>query len=179
MKKLLLLLLFVIGSYAQTVTFPTIPLPTGIAVFGEYNQLGIPKWMGGASAIYPLAGSLGLYGTTTADMFPKLAYSSTGTRFYALSISARQGIHKDIFNTGRWSFLVGADLGPSIGTSSTTSAVSVNFSSSITTTVVYQFKPAISFMVPIRLLYVDKQGWNPVFEAGVIVNLLKLPKPKI
>jgi len=52
----------------------------------------------------------------------------------------------------------------------------VNFSSSFVATAVYQITPAFSFLLPVRMLYVSGIGWNPVAEAGVIINLKNLPK---
>jgi hypothetical protein len=45
-------------------------------------------------------------------------------------------------------------------------------------TAIYQVTPAISFMVPLRMLYITGIGWNPIVEAGVVINLKNLPKAK-
>jgi len=159
-----------------TVTFPAIPMPTGVAAFGEFNQLGSPRFTMGISAIYPVSGSAGIYGTTTADILPKLAVDpTTGRKFYAISTSVRQGFHKDLLDTGHASFLIGADVGPSFNQAQP-SGINVNFSSSFVATAVYQITPAFSFLLPVRMLYVSGIGWNPVAEAGVIINLKNLPK---
>jgi hypothetical protein len=167
-----------------TVTFPSLVLPAGIAVFGEFNQLGNPRWTAGFSALYPIAGSAGVYGSTTADVLPKLATDpATGRKFYAISSAARQGFHKSVIATGRFTALIGGDVGPSFSQSTSSviagkSAITVSFSGSFTATGVYQFSSAFSAIVPVRMLYVSGIGWNPVLEAGVVINLKKLPKAK-
>jgi hypothetical protein len=166
------------SATTPTVTFPAIPLPTSVAAFGEFNQLGSPRFTMGISAIYPVSGSVGLYGTTTADILPKLAVDpTTGRKFYAISSSVRQGFHKDLFDTGNLSFLIGADVGPTFGQAQP-SGINVNFSSSFVATAIYQITPAFSFLLPVRMLYITGVGWNPVVEAGVVINLKNLPKAK-
>ena len=177
-------LVFMLGAVAFGQTpapapsFPTIPLPTSVAVFGAFNQLGSPQFTMGVSAIYPVVGSVGIYGTTTADIFPKLATDpTTGKKFYAIAASMRQGFHKDVFDTGHASFLVGGDVGPSFS-STQASGLTVSLSSSFAVTGIYQITPAVSFMLPVRMLYISGIGWNPVAEAGIVINLKNLPKAK-
>ena len=192
MRTITITVLLAAGAFGQTapapttpvpaapapVTFPAIPMPVGIAAFGEFNQLGDPRFTMGISAIYPVVGSVGIYGTTTADILPKLATDpTTGKKFYAISASIRQGFHKDLVDTGRFSFLLGGDVGPSFS-ESTASVISINFSSSFVATAIFQISPVFSFVVPVRMLYVSGIGWNPIAEAGVIVNLKNLPKAK-
>jgi len=168
----------VASATTPTVTFPAIPLPTSVAAFGEFNQLGSPRFTMGISAIYPVSGSTGIYGTTTADILPKLAVDpTTGRKFYAISSSVRQGFHKDLFDTGHASFLIGADVGPSFNQAQP-SGINVNFSSSFVATAIYQITPAFSFLLPVRMLYITSIGWNPVVEAGLVINLKNLPKAK-
>lgn len=163
---------------ATTVNFPAIPLPTAVAAFGEFNQLGSPRFTMGVSAIYPVVGSAGVYGTTTADVLPELAVDpTTGRKFYAISTSLRQGFHKDILDTGHMSFLLGGDVGPSFGQAQP-SGININFSSSFVATAIYQITPVFSFILPVRMLYVTGIGWNPIAEAGVVINLKNLPKAK-
>lgn len=132
----------------------------------------------GVSALYPVVGSAGIYGTTTADIVPDLAVDPTTHRkFYALSTSLRQGFHKDVVDTGRASFLVGGDVGPSFSQPQG-SGININFSSSFVATGIYQITPAFSFMLPVRMLYIGGIGWNPIVEAGVVINLKNLPKAK-
>jgi hypothetical protein len=169
-------------AFGQTpttpVSFPAIPLPIAVSAFGEFNQLGTPRFTMGISAIYPVVGSAGIYGTTTADILPKLATDpTTGKQFYAIQSSIRQGFHKDVLDTGRMSFLIGGDVGPSFSQSQT-SGFNVNFSSSFVATGIYQITPVFSLIVPVRMLYITGVGWNPIAEAGVLINLRNLPKAK-
>jgi hypothetical protein len=166
-----------------TVTI-SVPLPAGILGFGSFNQLGNPKYTGGVAAIYPVIGSIGIYGTTTTDFLPKKAIDpTTGRSFYAISTSVRQGFHKSLISTGAFTFLVGADVGPSFSESTAAAitgktTIAVSLSTSATATMIYQVSPLFSFAVPVRMLYESGIGWNPVVEAGVIINLQKLPPKK-
>ena len=182
MKTAIVCALFAVMAFGQTTTapvnFPATPLPAAVAAFGEFNQLGDPRFTMGVSAIYPVIGQAGIYGTTTADILPKKAVDpETKRSFYALSTSIRQGFHKDILDTGRMSFLLGGDVGPSFSQSQP-SGISVNFSSSFVATGLYQISPAFSFILPIRMLYVTGVGWNPIAESGIVINLKNLPKAK-
>ena len=167
---------------AATVTTPTtlpnIPIPAGIAVFAAFNQLGNPQWTAGFSAIYPVVGSIGVYGTTTADVYPKAAIDPTTKKhFYAIDSSVRQGVHKDLIDTGKWSFLLGGDVGPSLSQAQP-SGIAVNLSSSFVATAVFKVNGTLSLIVPVRMLYISGIGWNPVAEAGVVINIKNLPKAK-
>jgi hypothetical protein len=182
MKNAFVFALFAVAASGQTttppVTFPAIPLPIAISAVGEFNQLGDPRFTMGVAAIYPVVGSAGLYGTTTADILPKKAVDPvTGRRFYAISCSLRQGFHKDILDTGRLSLLLGGDVGPSFSQSQP-SGISIDFSSSFVATALFQITPAFSLIVPVRMLYVSGIGWNPIAEAGIVINLKNLPKAK-
>lgn len=189
MRLIFPVLALAVGAFAQTttppasattptVTFPAIPLPTSVAAFGEFNQLGTPRFTMGISAIYPVSGSAGVYGTTTADILPKLAVDpTTGRKFYAISSSVRQGFHKDLFDTGNFSFLLGADVGPTFSQAQP-SGINVNFSSSFVATGIYQITSVFSLLVPLRMVYVTGIGWNPIAEAGIVINLKNLPKAK-
>ena len=75
------------------------------------------------------------------------------------------------------SFLIGADVGPSFDQAQP-SGINVNFSSSFVATAIYQITPVFSFLVPVRMLYITGIGWNPIVEAGVLINLKNLPKAK-
>ena len=159
-------------------TFPATPLPDGVGFVAAGNQLGSPKITLGAFAIYKLVSSVGLYATTGADVFPKLATDPTTRKtFYAISASIRQGIHKDILDTGRFSFLLGGDVGPGFSQAQPT-GINVSLSTSFVATVLYQVNPTISAIAPVRMLYVSGAGWNPVVELGFTVNLKNLPKAK-
>jgi hypothetical protein len=182
MKNLIIPALFAVAAFGQNTTtpvnFPAVQLPVAVSAFGEFNQLGSPRFTMGIAAIYPLVGSAGVYGTTTADILPKLATDpTTGKKFYAISASLRQGFHKDIVDTGRLNFLLGGDVGPSFSQSQG-SGFNINFSSSFVATAVYQVTPVFSFVVPVRMLYISGIGWNPIAEAGVMINLKSLPKAK-
>jgi len=182
MKKLIVPALFAVSAFGQTATtpvnFPAIPLPVAVSAFGEFNQLGNPRFTMGIAAIYPVVGSAGVYGTTTADILPKLATDpATGKKFYAISSSLRQGFHKDLLDAGKMSFLLGGDVGPSFSQSQT-AGFNINFSSSFVATGIYQVTPVFSFIVPVRMLYIAGVGWNPIAEAGVLINLKNLPKAK-
>jgi hypothetical protein len=182
MKNFVASALFAATAFGQTTTapvnFPAVPLPVAVSAFGEFNQLGSPRFTMGISAIYPVVGSAGIYGTTTADILPELAVDpATGKKFYAISASLRQGFHKDILDTGHASFLVGGDVGPSFSQSQT-SGININFSSSFVATAIYQISPVFSFILPVRMLYISGIGWNPIAEAGILINLKNLPKAK-
>ena len=130
----------------------------------------------------------GLRGSLRFDYGGRVAQtrhrSATGRNFYAIQSSARQGVHKSLFATGRFTALVGADVGPSFSQNTSSlitagkSAITVSFSSSFIATGVVQLNPAFSFVVPLRMLYISGIGWNPVLEAGVVINLKNLPKAK-
>jgi hypothetical protein len=96
---IVLLTLLAVGGCAQTSTptFPAIPLPTAIAAFGAFNQLGTPRFTMGVSALYPVVGSIGVYGSTTADVFPvaavreftKTSWIRDGSRSYSAATWGR------------------------------------------------------------------------------------------
>ena len=178
-KKLLLALaLCSVAAFAQTTpTFPTIPLPAAVSAVGSYNQLGSPKWAVGLSAIYPVVGQQGVYGITTADIYTKKMTTATGQTFWGLSTSMRQGLSKSLLTTGRFTFLLGGDVGPSFS-SAQPSGVNINFSSSFVATTIVQLTPVVSFVAPERMLYVGgaAAGWNPVLQAGFAFNLSALAK---
>jgi len=189
MRTAITILLAALGAVAQTsapatppaggaVTFPAMPIPVAVSAFGEFNQLGSPRFTMGISAIYPVAGSAGIYGTTTADILPKLAVDpTTGKKFYAISSSVGQGFHKDLLDVGNASFLLGGDVGPSFSQASP-SGINVNFSSSFVATVVYQITPVLSFILPVRMVYITNAGWSPILEAGVLINLKSVKAKK-
>jgi len=188
MKNFIVSALFAAAAaWGQTATTPAQPtfstavLPTGFAVFGEFNQLGTTsKWSGGLSAMYPVSTSVGLYMTTTGDFLPQKAVDPvTRKTFYAISGSARQGVHKTIVSTGEFVFLAGADVGPTFAQPNGVSgSINVSFSSSFIATGYYQISKVFGFIVPVRMLYVSGIGWNPIAEVGIVINLKNLPKAK-
>jgi hypothetical protein len=154
------------------------PIPAGLAVFTAYNQLGTPRWTGGFSAIYPVRAKVGVYATTTADVYPKQAVDPvTGRQFYAISASTRQGIHYRLLDMGNSTFLAGGDIGPSFSQQDPT-GIKVSLTSSFVMTTVHQLTPVFGVIAPLRILYVSGVGWNPVFQAGVVINLQNIPKGK-
>jgi hypothetical protein len=179
MKKLLLALaLCSVAAFAQTTpTFPSFPLPAAVSAVGSFNQLGNPKWSVGLSALYPVVGQQGVYGSTTADVYTKKMATATGQTYWGLSAGMRQGMHKSLLTTGRFTFLLGGDIGPSFS-SAQPSGVNINFSSSFVFTTVVQITPVVSFVAPERMLYVGgaNTGWNPVLQAGFALNLSALAK---
>jgi hypothetical protein len=185
MKDFIVSALFAAAAFGQTATAPAQPtfstavLPTGFAVFGEFNQLGTTsKWSGGLSAMYPVSTSVGLYMTTTGDFLPQKAIDpATKKTFYAISGSARQGVHKTIVSTGKFVFLIGGDVGPTFAQPNGVSgSINVSFSSSFIATGYYEISKVFGFIVPVRMLYVSGIGWNPIAEAGIVINLKNLPK---
>jgi len=190
MKTLTTILLFAcaISAFGQATApsgtatpGPTFAMPGAVAVFGAFNQLGTPRWTGGFSAIYPMPvvpDSLRMFSTTTADVYPKKAVDpATGRPFYAISATVRQGFHRDLLDTSRWSFLLGGDVGPGFSQAQP-SGINVSLSGSFVATAVCQVTPALSTMFAARMLYMTNIGWNPIGEAGVILNIKKLPKAK-
>jgi hypothetical protein len=175
MKNLLLLLAFCSVAFCQT--FPTFPLPASVSAVQSYNQLGSPKFTIGLTALYPIVGQSGVYMTTTADIFTKKMTTATGQAFWGISAGIRQGLHKSLLTTGRFTFLLGGDIGPSFS-SAQPSGTNINFSSSFVFTTVVQITPVVSFVAPERMLFVGgaSAGWNPVLQAGVSVNLSALAK---
>lgn len=180
MKPLILIVMIATAGLSQTTTptptFSTASVPTGFAAFGEFNQLGTTsKWSGGLSAIYPVSTQAGVYMTTTGDILPKKAIDpTTGQSFYAISASLRQGVHKSMLATGKFTFLLGGDVGPSF--SQPNGTLSVSFSSSFIATGLYQINNIFSLIVPVRMLYISGIGWNPVLEAGIAIDTKNLPK---
>src|ERR1035441_10668517 len=155
--------LFAFAAFGQTAT-PIITLPTAVSVVGEFNQLSTPQWAIGLSALYTTSpqASISMYNTSSADVIPVYAKDpTTGKSFYAISASFRQGIHEKILATGPFVFLLGADIGP--GFSSTPAGgISVSATGSFVATGVVHINSWLSAVVPIRALYVQGVGWNPV-----------------
>ena len=174
----LALVLLASAAFGQTTT-PLAPvvLPTAVSIVGEFNQLASPRFAMGVSALYApsLQSNIGMYNTTTADVIPvKAVDPKTGKSFYAISASVRQGIHEKVLSTGKFTFLLGADLGPGFS-SSTGGGIAVSFTGSFVATAVYHANKYMSFVAPFRMLYINNVGWNPVIQAGVSFNLGNLP----
>ena len=110
------------SSSSSQVSIGVPKLPAMFGAYGQFNQLGSPRFNGGVVAIYPVFQSVGVYGSTITDIFPSAQKDpATGRVFYALNTSVRQGFHKDMIDTGALLFLIGGDIGPSF--SSNTAAV--------------------------------------------------------
>lgn len=151
--------------------FPSFPLPSGVVATVNFNQLGTPRITGGVGAIYPVAGSVGLYGVTGAEFYPALkANPATGKLFYSLQTNIQQEIHKDIFDTGHFSFLIGGGAGPSFSATQGT-GVTVDLSAALIGSVVYQFNTKFSAVFSLKGMYIQGAGLNPVPRAGLIFNL--------
>lgn len=157
MKTFLLSLLLTSQSLCQVAD---LKLPTYIAGGGAFNQLaGVNLW---ASGIIPVSNTMGLYESTTTDLFP-VKTTANGRTVYIFQASIRQGIHKVIHDDGKNMALIGADGGYSFAQSSTSGA-----SASITMTYVRHIGKNWAVMVPIRALYMPGLGgWSPIAEVGL------------
>ena len=184
---ILLALVLAVCAFGQAAaTQPSIStsvVPNSIAIYGQYNQLATTAspWTGGVAGVYNISQSAGLFMTTSLDLSPKKAIDpTTGKAFYALSGAARQGIHKIAVSTGKVTFAVGADVGPSFAspTGLPSSSITVSASSSFVVTTFIKASSAVGIVIPLRMLYVSGIGWNPVGEIGITINLGKLPKAK-
>jgi hypothetical protein len=177
MKNILVILALACAScaFAQT----SVTLPTAVSAVAEYNQLATPQWALGLSALYTTQAqaAIKMYNTTTADIIPvKAVDPATGKSFYAVNASVRQGIHEKLISTGKFTFLLGADVGP--GFSSTPAGgIAVSATGSFVATALYKVNKVFSIVAPVRMLYVNGIGWNPVLQLGVAVNLKNLPAP--
>lgn len=168
-------LLFASSAFCQTPdpnpTPTSTTLPLAFCGFASFNQLGDPRFAGGVCAIYPVVGSIGIYGTTVADILPKKQTDpNSGRSFYNLSISTRQGFHKSIFSLGQFTFLLGGEVGPSFS-SGQPSGVNVSLTGSFTATSLFRISPIFSLILPVRMLYINGAGFNPIVELGIVANL--------
>jgi hypothetical protein len=159
-KLLIFLMLGARSCFPQAASAVNIKLPAYVAGGGAYNQFaGVNLW---GSAIVPVSDSMGLYESTTADVFPVKA-TLNGKTGYIFSTSLREGMHKVLSNDGTNMTLLGTDVGGSFA------AGSVNLSAAVTFTYVRQLSKTWAVMVPIRALYMPSLGgWNPVIELGLV-----------
>ena len=158
----------------------TVTPPTAISVVGEFNQLASPRFAVGLSALYTTSAQsgIGMFNTSTADVVPvKAVNPANGKSFYAISASFRQGVHERVLATGPFVFLLGADVGPGFS-SEPAGGITVSATGSFVATTVYKVNNFMSVVVPIRMLYVQNVGWNPVIQVGVSFNLKNLPAAK-
>lgn len=200
MKHLLALSLFAICASAQTITPVPLPvpdaktaasiaalsaitLPTYIAAGGAYNQFA--GWNAWASAIVPVSSILPsvksdtMYESTTADIFP-LKSDINGKSGYLLTTSIREGVHRVVIKTPRFTGLLGGDIGyaftqsatpatPAASLSSTVALPTSGISASVTATGVWQITKSLSAMIPVRFLYMaNAGGWNAIVEVGLV-----------
>lgn len=173
----LLVCLAFLSAFGQSTTppAPSFTLPTAVSAVGSFDQFGSPRFSLGISAMYaPTAQSnLGMYNTTTADIFPvKKLNPATNTMGYFLNASIRQGVHEKIASFGsthRTTFLLGADVGP--GFQSTTSGISLSANASFVFTTIVKLNSWLNFVAPERMLYIPSLGFNPVIQAGLSVRL--------
>ncbi len=142
-----------------------ITLPTYIAGGGAFNQLaGVNLWF---SAIAPISTSLGMYESTTADLFPVRVMVS-GKGAYVFQSSFREGVHKLLHQDAHNAILIGGDAGYSFAQASSAGAATSGVSAAITFTYVRQINAHWALMVPIRALYMPTLGgWNPILEMGL------------
>jgi hypothetical protein len=147
-------------------TLNNLKLPAYIAGGGAFNQFaGVNLW---GSAIIPVSNSVGLYESTTTDLFPVRVTAANGKIAYIFQASAREGVHKVISNDGKNMTLVGLDAGFSFAQASSVGGVSSGVSAAITFTYVRQISKTWALMVPVRALYMPTLGgWNPIVEFGV------------
>ena len=155
-----LTLLLAIASMAQT-------LPTYVGAGAAFNQIGVPRVNIWATAIYPVASSAGVYTSTTTDIIPvQKTDPATGKAYYAFSTSIRQGLHKALYTSGKFVFLLGGDAGVAL-TQAAPSGVNVGLSGAFTATGIYQLNSKWSLAVPIRGMYVNS-SWNLIPEIGIL-----------
>ena len=155
------LFLLTLPAFCQSpIQVPDIKLPTYLAGGGAFNQLaGINLW---ASGILPVSSSIGLYESTTADLFPVKA-TVNGRSGYVFQTSIRQGIHKVVHDDGKNMALIGADGGYSFASSNASGA-----SASIILTYVRHIGKSWAVMFPVRALYLPGVGgWNAIAEVGL------------
>lgn len=166
-RRVSLLFAFAVACLAQApATPPDIKLPTYIAGGAAYNQLaGWNLWF---SAIVPVANQSGIYESTTTDLFPTKSLVA-GKYVYTFQTSIRQGVHKVVHDDGKNTVLIGGDAGVSFSQSSApATSQSVGLAGSFTATYVRQLSPHWAVIAPVRALYIQNLGWNPVVEFGFV-----------
>ena len=146
---------------------PAVPTLLGFGVAAD--QLGSSRWNFWGTAIYPVVSSVGLYTSSTADVFPVLKTDpATGKPYYAAKAAFRQGVHKLLLHQGKFSFLLGGDAGVAAGQA--TSGMQFNFNGSFTATAIYQFSDKWAVVFAPRGMYVPDatNTWNIVPQVGVL-----------
>lgn len=145
-----------------------VQLPSIVSGGAAYNQFaGVNLW---GSAVLPVSQTLGLYESTTADVFP-VKTTINGRPGYVFTISAREGVHKVIYQGGNNLLLAGADGGPTF----TTNAIGI--SAAVTGSYLRKFTTTFGVLALTRLLYMQlpasgaaapTKAWNPVVEIGFV-----------
>jgi hypothetical protein len=166
-------LLLALSTLAFAQPAPVIPpglanitLPTYVAGGGAFNQLaGVNLW---ASAIVPISANLGMYESTTADLFP-VKVTVAGKSAYVFQSSFREGVHKLLHQDANNAILIGADAGYSFAQASAAGASTSGVSAAVTFTYVRQINAHWAVMVPVRSVYVPVfGGWNAILEVGAV-----------
>lgn len=183
-----------LAAFAQSATTTTPPvlnlsapkLPAMFGAYGQYNQLGTPRFNGGVVAIYPIFQSAGVYGETLTDILPTRSVDpTTGRPFLGVNTSVRQGACKDLIDTWKFSALVCGDVGPTFSSATGailqggTATISVTLSTSATGLLVYRATSWLDIPFGARALEVSTPAgarWNLVPTLGFLFNLKKLPK---
>jgi hypothetical protein len=156
---------------AQTVTpiaptVATVAMPTYISAGASFNQIGNPRVNLFASAVYPVASSLGLYLSTSTDIAPVQIIDPITKRVYwGFSSSVRQGVHKQVYAAGNWRFLIGGDAGAGFSQAQP-SGVNVSLAGSFQATIIYRFKPQWAVVVPLGGVYING-AWNLIPRIGI------------
>ena len=151
--------------------FPTFPMPTGVIGTANFDQRGTPQITGSLGAIYPVSGSIGLYGISGAEFYPQKKVDAAGKPFVALMTNFQQEVHKEFYRAGRWSFLLGIGAGPSFSTSAN-SGFSVAFAGGGSADVIYQITPTFSAVFSPKFMYVTSvAGWDVIPRFGIKINI--------
>ena len=140
------------------------PLPTYIAAGGAYNQFaGANAWVSG---IYPISNPAGILMSTTVDIFP-IKTTAAGKTGYVFTTSARAGVHRFLYRSGKNEILIGADAGYSWAQAVAGTSAASGVSAAVTATYVHHFNATWGAMFPVRMLYMPG-GWNPILEGGIV-----------
>ena len=148
---------------------PVIPakLPTYVGAGVTCNQLASPPCNPWVTAIYPASSPLGVYLSTTTDITPVQAFDvPTQRKYWAFQTSIRQGVHKVLLTSGKFTALMGGDAG--IALSQTAPAgIGMAFTASFTATAVWQISPKWAVVIPMRAIWING-GWNVVPQLGLL-----------
>lgn len=147
---------------------PAVTLPTYIGGFVAFNQIGQPRWNLSMAAIYPVVTSAGIYMSTSTDIIPiQQVDPITKRTFWAFSTSIRQGAHKVVLTSGKFTALVGGDAGVGI-TQASPSGINVGFAGSFTATAAWELNKNWAVVMPIRALWTGQSSWNVIPEIGIL-----------